>query len=764
MDKAYNSSQENDIYQLWEKSGAFTPKVPKNPKSAKIKDQPYSIILPLPNANDPMHMGHALFTVQDILIRYHRMLGRPTLWLPGSDHAGIETQFVFEKKLAKEGKSRFDFDRQTLYQLIWDFVEDNRQLNQFQMKQLGFSMDWTRYHYSLEPDIVATALSTFTKLYHDGLIYRDEKIVNYCTHCGTAFSNLEVDYVDEITSLYYIKYGPFTLATTRPETKFGDTAVAVNPKDKRYAKWVGQEITVEGLNGPFTVKVIADDMVDMKFGTGVVKITPAHDPNDFEAGLRHHLPLKKVIGFDGRLTAIAGKYAGLKVNQAREQVVADMKDRGMLVKIDKNYQHRIGRCYRCHHVIEPLVAPQWFIKIDPLAKPAIKAAVDGQVKFFPTRFKKTYLDWMKNIRDWNISRQIVWGPRIPAWYCLDCHPDIKLNFLDKNKNIVSGLYADLKDKYSFADINSGLQSLIAPVDANFIVDSPKSCPKCHSSHLIQETDTFDTWFLSGQWPLTTLGFNPNQPSQSSPDFDYFYPTTVMDTMWDILFFWVARMIMFGVYLTGQVPFKTVHLHSRVVDAKGQKMSKSKGNVIDPLKMSQKYGSDALRMSLVYGIAPASDFVVSEDKIRAQRNFVNKIWNASRFVEMLIDRLQQTNPDLKISSDIDSAKLTSTDRNILSRLNQIIASTTKNIDSYHFGQASENLYQFFWHEFCDIYIEDAKNRGEEVIPVLLTVLHTSLKLLHPFIPFVTETIYQQLQSKFNFPPGLLMTATCATYED
>lgn len=764
MDKAYNSSQENDIYHLWEKSGAFTPKVPQNPKSVKTKHQPYSIILPPPNANDPMHMGHALFTVQDILIRYHRMLGQPTLWLPGSDHAGIETQFVFEKKLAKEGKSRFDFDRQTLYQLIWDFVEDNRKLNQFQMKQLGFSMDWTRYHYSLEPAIVKTALSTFTKLYHDGLIYRDEKIINYCPHCGTAFSNLEVDYVDEVTSLYYIKYGPFTLATTRPETKFGDTAVAINPKDKRYTQWVGQEITVDGLNGPFTVKVIADDMVDMKFGTGVVKITPAHDPNDFEAGLRHHLPLKKVIGFDGRLTELAGKYAGLTVNQAREKVVADMKDRDMLVKIDDHYQHRIGRCYRCRHVIEPLVAPQWFIKIDPLAKPAIQAALDNQVKFFPSRFKKTYLDWMKNIRDWNISRQIVWGPRIPAWYCLDCHPDIKLNFLDRHKNVVSGFYRDLKDNYLFAEINSGLQSLIAPVGADFIINSPASCPKCHSAHLIQETDTFDTWFLSGQWPLTTLGFNPDNPAKSSPDFDYFYPTTVMDTMWDILFFWVARMIMFGVYLTRQVPFKTVHLHSRVVDAKGQKMSKSKNNVVDPLQMSQKYGSDALRMSLVYGIAPASDFVVSEDKIRAQRNFVNKIWNASRFVEMLIDRFRQTNPRLKINSKINKSNLTSADKTILSRLNQIVASTTKNINSYHFGQASENLYQFFWHEFCDIYIEDAKNRGEETIPVLLTVLQTSLKLLHPFIPFVTETIYQELQSKFNFSPGLLITSSWPTHED
>jgi len=746
MDKAYNSSSESQIYDLWLDSGAFTPKIDKSKK-------PYSIILPLPNANEPMHMGHALFTVQDILIRFHRMLGDSTLWLPGGDHAGIETQFVFEKKLSKEGKSRFDFDRQTLYQLIWDFVEENRKHNQFQMKKLGFSMDWTRYHYSLEPKIINNVLNTFKKLYHDGLVYRDEKIVNYCTHCGTAFSNLEVDYIDEIGKLYYMKYGPFILATTRPETKFGDTAVAVNPKDKRYTQYIGQEITVEGLNGPFTVRVIADDMVDMKFGTGVVKITPAHDPNDFEASIRHHLPLKKVIGFDGRMTELAGKYAGLTINQAREKVVADMQERGMLVKIDDQYQHRIGRCYRCHHVIEPMVAPQWFIKINKLADPAIAAVKEGKVKFFPTRFKKTYLDWMANIRDWNISRQIVWGPRIPAWYCLECNPNIKLNFLDKNKNIISGFYKDLKDKYSFKEINFGLQSLVAPVDAQFFVDKLDHCPECKSSNLIQETDTFDTWFLSGQWPLSTLGFNTADPSKSSPDFKYFYPTTVMDTMWDILFFWVARMIMFGIYLTGDVPFKTVHLHSRVVDAHGQKMSKSKGNGVDPLVMSEKYGTDALRMSLVFAIAPASDVVVSEDKIRAQRNFINKIWNAARFIEMLIDRL---NPQ-KISLNIDKSKITDVDKNILSKLNNIIISTTKNLETYHFGQASEDLYQFFWHEFCDIYIENAKDRGEETISVLLTVLITSLKLLHPFMPFVTETIYQDLINKYNLKKELLISS-------
>ncbi|MFA4827452.1 MAG: class I tRNA ligase family protein, partial [Candidatus Shapirobacteria bacterium] len=457
-----------------------------------------------------------------------------------------------------------------------------------------------------------------------------------------------------------------------------------------------------------------------------------------------------------------------------------MKASGMLVKIDDNYNHRIGRCYRCKHIIEPMVMPQWFVKIDALAKPALKAARDGQVKFFPLRFKKEFTDWMENIRDWNISRQIVWGPRIPAWYCLDCHPGIKLNFLTKDKKVVTGLYVDLKDKYSFDEIRSGLQSLSAPVGSIFYVDSPDSCPKCHSKNLLQETDTFDTWFLSGQWPLSTLGYNVADPTKSSPDFAYFYPTSVMDTLWDILFFWVARMMMFGLYLTKEVPFKTIHLHARVVDKNGQKMSKSKANVVDPLSMTAKYGTDALRFSLVYGIAPASDIVVSEDKIRAHRNFVNKIWNAARFIEMLIERQQEKSPllapvgskgdlegfkDLKGKGDLDPADLA-----ILQKLNSLITSTTKNLNTFHFGQASEDLYQFFWHEFCDVYIESTKNRpaqnegGVDALPVLVHILLTSLKLLHPFIPFVTETIYQNLKAQLGWTDPFLAAAPWPTVNE
>jgi len=756
MDKSYSSATESDIYQSWEKSGAFTPKIDK-------KKKPFSIILPLPNANDPLHMGHALFTIQDILVRYHRMLGDSTLWLPGGDHAGIETQFVFEKILQKDGKSRFDYDRQTLYQMIWDFVEKNRTLNQFQMKKLGFSMDWTRYHYSLEEPIVNNVLATFKKLYDDGLIYRDEKIVNYCTFCGTAFSNLEVVHKSVASHLWYIKYPVvgqrdrfITVATTRPETMLGDTAVAVNPKDKRYADLKNQKILLPLVDR--AIPVIFDDSIDMKFGTGAVKLTPSHSPEDYDLAKKHHLDFIRIFDYDGKSNQnVPQNYRGLFPTQLRQLVIDNLTSASLIEKI-KDYTHEVGHCYRCGRPIEPITAPQWYVKIAPLAKAAIEAAKTGQVKFFPVRFKKAYLDWMENIRDWNISRQIVWGPRIPVWYCLDCNPQIKINFLDKNKKIVSGFYQDLKDKYSFDEIKHGLQSMVSPVDATFVVDKLDKCPKCHSIALLQETDTFDTWFLSGQWPLNTLGFNPNDPSKSSPDFSYFYPTTVMDTLWDILFFWVARMIMFGLYLAKDVPFKTVHLHSRVVDSKGQKMSKSKGNVIDPLVMTEKYGTDALRMSLVYGIAPASDFVVSEDKIRAQRNFVNKIWNASRFVLMMIERFQEKNPKLKISTAINISILTADDKSILDNLNKIITSTTSHINKYHFGQASENLYQFFWHDFCDVYIEKAKDRGEDVIPVLLTVLITSLKLLHPFIPFVTESVYQILRDKIKLDEPELITGS------
>ncbi|HNP89133.1 MAG: Valine--tRNA ligase [Microgenomates group bacterium ADurb.Bin219] len=734
MEKVYQPAEfEEKIYSQWEEKKYFSPKIDRKNKNNK-KNKSFTIILPPPNANAPLHMGHAMYVIEDILCRYRRMTGRPTLFLPGTDHAGIETQFVFEKKLKSEGKSRFDFDRETLFQMIWNFVEENRGTAKKQMKKLGFSLDWSREKYTLNPEILKTVLATFNRLHQDGLIYRQEKMVNYCTRCGTAFSDLEVVYEERKDPLFYLKYGPFVLATTRPETKFGDTAVAVHPQDKRYKKLIGTEFIYQSLIGPKKMKVVADEAVDPKFGTGAVKVTPAHDPTDFEIGQRHHLPIIKVIGLDGRLTDLTGRFAGLKINEARERVVNELQAKGDLVKIDEQYTHRIGLCYRCKNVIEPMVIPQWFVKIEPLAKPAIAAVKKNQVKIFPNRFKKIYLNWMENIRDWNISRQIVWGPRIPAWYCLDCNPNIKISFLDKSNGepkIVTGFYKDLKKNYSFDIIQKGLQSLTAPVTATYEIPQPKRCSRCQGQSLLQETDTFDTWFSSGQWPLTTLGY------PDSEDFKYFYPTSVLDTMWDILFFWVARMIMFGLYLTGEVPFEIAHMHSRVVDIERKKMSKSKGNVIDPLQMVEKYGADALRMALVFGTAPASDIVVTEEKIKAMRNFANKIWNASRFV--------LNNPQTTTNNSISPSDYPD-DQWILAELEKTIKAVTKNIESYHFGQAAEEIYEFFWHKFCDQYIEMVKPRlypvpEKKALDTLNYTLGTSLKLLHPFMPFITEAIWQ-----------------------
>lgn len=747
MDSKFNHSEhETKIYDLWEKSGAFTPKIDPNKK-------PYSIILPLPNANDPMHMGHALFTIEDILVRYHRMLGDPTLWLPGSDHAGIETQFVFEKKLQKEGKSRFDFDRETLYQMIWDFVEANRKINQHQMKKLGFSMDWTRYHYSMEPAIVNNVLTTFRKLYSDGLIYRDEKIVNYCTHCGTAFSNLEVVHKTVVGKLWFINYGPLSVATTRPETMLGDTAVAVHPSDKRYQKFIGTTLTLPLVGRQ--IPIIGDESIDPKFGTGAVKVTPSHSPEDYDMAKKHGLEFIRIFDYDGHANKnVDEKYFGLFPNQLRQAVLNDL---GVLVEKTENHTHEVAHCYRCGNVIEPITAPQWFVKMAPLAAPAINAAKTEKVRFFPTRFKKSFIDWIEKIYDWPISRQIVWGPRIPVWYNLDENPTTIITFIDSQKKNVTGNWQTLSNQqsFSFKEIQGGLQSLIAPVKAKFYLS--KSEASENSPNVLQETDTFDTWFLSGQWPLNTLGFNPENPAKSSPDFSYFYPTSVLDTLWDILFFWVARMIMFGLYLTKDVPFKTVHLHSRVVDKNGQKMSKSKGNVIDPLTITQQYGTDALRMSLVYGIAPASDFVVSEDKIKAQRNFANKIWNASRFILMTVDKYSALPPLSKGGGPQDRRDWNAEDRKIIDKLETLITSTTKKLESYRFGQASEDLYQFFWHDFCDLYIESTKNRGPEIIPILTQVLVTSLKLLHPFMPFVTEAVYQEIKKPLDLKEEMLITS-------
>ncbi|KKR03104.1 MAG: Valine-tRNA ligase [Microgenomates group bacterium GW2011_GWC1_39_12] len=740
MDKAYiPKTVEQDVYLLWEKgspslgyggaSGYFTPTI-------NLKKRPFSILLPLPNANDPMHMGHAMFIVQDILIRYHRMKGDPTLWLPGGDHAGIETQFVFEKKLAREGKSRFDYDRDTLYKMIAEFVDANKNINRDQMKRLGFSLDWTRYHYSLEPKIIEQVLKTFVKLHEDKLLYRAEKLVNYCTKCGTSFSDLEVKHVEQIDKLYYMKYGPFILATTRPETKFGDTAVAVHPKDKRYQEWIGKEIEFEGLNGKVKLTVVADDVVDPAFGTGVVKVTPAHDMTDYEIGIRHKLPMKQVIGLDGKLTSLAGPYAGLRVKAAREKVVADLTARGMIDHIDEAYVHSVGTCYKCGTILEPLPLPQWFVKTKPLAEKAITVVKEGKTKIVPLkRFEKLYFDWLTTIHDWNISRQIVWGPRIPVWYCVDCNKNIKLAFIDAKGQKNIGTYEELKPTYSFDEIVQGLQSVIAPIVATYELQHDV-CGKCHGKNLIQETDTFDTWFLSGQWPLTTLGYPEGQ------DFKYFYPTSVLDTMWDILFFWVARMMMFGLYLTGKPPFEIIHLHSRVVDSKGQKMSKSKGNVVNPIELVDTYGADALRMALTFGAAPGSDISLSEDKVRGMRNFANKLWNIARLFLMNMEGMTKELPEQ------------SKDTEIMKKLHTVVVDVTKYIEKYRFSDAAQTIYEFTWHTVADSYLEENKElfkqKNLQALADYQYILIHILKLLHPFMPFVTESIWGQISRKHDQP--------------
>ncbi len=736
MDKKYKAALfEQKIYQEWEKKGLFTPKIEKGKK-------PFTILLPLPNANDSMHMGHVMFVIEDIMIRYQKMLGKVTLWLPGGDHAGIETQYVFEKKLAKKGKSRFDYDRETLYKMIWDYVEKNRKHNMFQMKQLGFALDWSRYHYSLEPEIVEQVQATFKRLHDDGLIYRGERIANYCTHCGTAFSDLEVEGVERDDYFYYLDYGPIQVATTRPETIFADVAVAVNPKDKKYKKLIGKKAVVP-LTGK-KIPIIADELVEKDFGTGALKITPAHDPADFEIGQKHKLPTIRCIDFSGKMINTIKEIDGLYPKQARKKAIELLEKEKKLIKKEP-LSHVVGVCYRCKNTIEPLPTSQWYVETKKLAEPVIESVKSGDTKLFPTRFKKVFLDWMENIRDWNISRQIVWGPRIPAYYCLNCNPEIRLSFINQKGKMVKGTSLELMGKYDIYEINKGLQELEAPIGATYFLEANKQdeCPDCGGGDYLQETDTFDTWFLSGQWPLTTLGFDVKNPMKSKEDFFYFYPTSVLDTLWDILFFWVGRMMILGFYLANKTPFKLVHLHAKVVDEKGQKMSKSKGNVVDPSTMVEKYGADALRMALVYGVAPASNIALSEKKIEAMRNFTNKLWNAARFIHFIGE-------DNKWEIKKGKSK-NKDDEEILKLLEELVIEVDKNIQKHRYGQALESIYQFFWHEFCDGYLEKVKERRAEALPVLIKVLGISLKLLHPFAPFVTEAIYQTFKGKLKKHP-------------
>ncbi len=694
MDKVYDHTKVEDaLYKEWEEKGYFKPEV--NPEG-----EPYSIILPPPNANAPLHFGHAMYVIEDILIRYHRMRGFKTLWEPGADHAGFETQFVFEKKLAQEGKSRFDYDRDTLYQMILEFVQGNRPVMEGQLRKLGFSLDWSRKKLTIDPEIVAIVYKNFKKLYDEGLAYRAERLVNYCTFDGTSFSDLEVVHEDRANALYYIKYGPLVLATTRPETKFGDTAVAVNPKDERYKQYVGQELEIETVHGKSKIEVVADDMVDMEFGTGVVKITPAHDFNDFEVAKRHNLPLKQVIGFDGKMMEAAGEFAGLYVKQARRAIVEKMQEKGLIEKIDENYNNRVGLCYKCKNVLEPLPLEQWFIKMEPLAKPAIEAIKNGDTKIYPSSFDKLYFQFLENIRDWNISRQVVWGIRIPAW-----------------KNKQTGEW-----KITEGEIPDGIE-------------------------WEQDSDTFDTWFSSSQWPFATLMTTHSGSSEQASDFETFYPTTVMETGYDILRWWVARMMMMGLFATGKVPFKNVVLHGLVNDPLGKKMSKSKGNVVNPLELVDQYGADAVRFALVYGTALGNDQVLSYPKLESARRFTNKLWNIARFVEMKREALNPKSEIRKIElKDLNKFAMNETDKQWVEKVSVLVSEVSKNLENYQFNHVSEKLYEFIWHQFADMYIEDVKNRIDENSFIVLNSLFLTLNsLLHPIMPFVTDEIYRKVNN-------------------
>ncbi len=703
MDKNFIPSQvEQDLLAFWDKEKIFEAKVSKDKK-------PFSIILPPPNANGSLHLGHAMFVYEDIMIRYHKLRGFETLWLPGTDHAGIETQFVFEKQLRKEGKSRFDFKREELFQMIWDFVSASKGTIQSQLRRLGFGLDWSKEKYTMDPDVVKIVYETFKKLFNDGFVYRDNKLVNYCTRCGTSFSDLEINYIDRIDPLYYMKYGPFTIATVRPETKFRDTALAANPNDKRYKKWIGKTLEIQGLLGPVRMTVVADEEVDPKFGTGIMKVTPAHDPHDFELGKKYNLPVTPIITTRGRMDFSwflekkdvdpkyrkrAEMYHNMKVGEMRKLMVEHLKEDGLLIKTKDDYSHRVATCYRCGTVIEPMPLEQWFIKIRPLAEQAKKLVEDKEVTIHPKRYKKVLFDILDNFIDWNISRQIVWGIRIPAYFCSS-----------KKKWFVS-------------------------------VTPPEKCQVCGKTDFVQDTDTFDTWFSSAQWPFATLKTNGKEI------FEYFYPTSVMETGHDILRAWVARMMMIGKFVTGKPPFRNIYLHGMVRDRKGQKMSKSKGNVISPLEMIEKYGTDGFRAALVFGIKEGGDVPLSDERIIGMRNFANKIWNLGRFLSMNKARIET-------EAKKETGSLTELVDELREEHEKLKISYTKSMEKFRFSEGLGNVYEFLWHRYADFYVEKLKdplrNGNIEVLKALEAVYFDHLKMLHPFMPFVTEAVWREFHS-------------------
>jgi valyl-tRNA synthetase len=692
--KTYNPQEvESRWYQWWESKGFFRA-------DARSQKPPFVMMMPPPNVTGSLHMGHMLNqTVHDVIARRKRMQGFNTLWLPGMDHAGIATQNVVEKELRKEGLSRYDLGREKFVQRVWEWKEQYGGIILKQTRRIGSSCDWSRERFTLDAGLSRAVREVFVRLYEEGLIYRGKRLINWCPRCHTALSDLETIPEPMDSKLYYIKYpvkgapGAFVeVATTRPETMLGDTAVAVNPKDERYKKYKGQSVILPLMNRE--IPFIEDDVVDLQFGTGIVKVTPAHDPADFDMGQRHNLAQISIIDEDAKITAEGGPYHGLDRAEARKRVLEDLDTQGLLVRTE-SLKNNVGHCQRCHTVVEPLLSTQWFVQIKPLAEPAIAAVEQGRTEFVPANWSNTYFQWMRNIRDWCISRQLWWGHRIPAWYCDDC-----------GEMIVSRTDLD-------------------------------HCPKCSSGKIRQDQDVLDTWFSSGLWPFSTLGW----PDQTD-DLKAFYPTTLLVTAYDIIFFWVARMMMFGLKFMNDVPFKAVYITGIIRDAERQKMSKSKGNVVDPLEICDRYGTDAVRFALARMGAPGTDIAVSDDLLESYRAFATKIWNAARFIFRHVDESDRL-PSL---AELQQSDLSLVDQWILSRLAHATAEVNRSVELYNLHEGARHVYSFFWHEFCDWYLEMIKLHPERSKPTLLFVFESALRLLHPFMPFITEELWQNVPHK------------------